>query len=131
MSKLVQELANPQSAGIYSLGCTVGELSEAVDSAGIALFDVDLHGIKGKQKLLDVVAQAAAFPSGFGANWDALADALCDLSWIKSEGYVLLLRNATDTLGLSANDGEILQDIFSDTAAYWRQRDKPFWIFFA
>jgi hypothetical protein len=131
MSKLEQELGNPQAAGIYSLGCALGKLYEAVDSAGFALFDVDLHGIKGKQKLLDAVARAAAFPSGFGANWDAFADALCDLSWQKSAGYVLLMRNASDTLGLSANDKEIVQDIFSDTVAYWQQRNKPFWIFFA
>jgi len=44
---------------------------------------------------------------------------------------VLLMRNASDTLGLSANDREIAQDIFSDTVIYWRQRKKPFWIFFA
>ena len=131
MSKLVQELGNPQAAGIYSLGCALDELYEAVDSAGFALFDVDLQGIKGKQKLLEVVARAAAFPPGFGVNWDAFADALCDFSWQKSAGYVLLIRNASDTLGLSVNDREIVQDIFSDTVAYWRQRSKPFWIFFA
>jgi hypothetical protein len=43
----------------------------------------------------------------------------------------LLLRNASDTLGLSANDREIALDIFADTAVYWRQRNKSFWIFFS
>jgi hypothetical protein len=77
------------------------------------------------------LAVAAKFPPEFGANWDALADALCDLSWHEAKGYVLLLRNASDTLGLSANDREIALDIFADTVVYWRQHNKPFWIFFS
>ena len=76
-------------------------------------------------------AVAANFPSEFGANWDALADALCDLSWQPASGYVLLLRNASDTLGLSANDREIAQDIFADTVVYWRQQKKSFWVLFS
>jgi len=131
MSKLAHQLHNPEAAGIYSLGCAIGELLEAVDSAGFALFDADLKGIKGKQNLLDVVARAAAFPSWFGANWDALADALCDLSWHKSAGYVLLMRNSNGTLGLSADEREIMRNIFADTVVYWRSHNKPFWIFFS
>jgi hypothetical protein len=131
MNTLAQQLDNPEAAGNYSLRCGVGELREAAGDAGFALFDADLQGVKGKQELLDVVARAAGFPPGFGANWDALADALCDLSWRQSAGYVLLMRNASNTLGLSDNDREIAQDIFSDTVVYWRQHNKPFWIFFS
>ncbi len=125
-----QQLSNQEVAGSYTLGCSVEILRSAVDAAGFALFDTDLKGVKGKQNLLNALASAASFPPEFGANWDALADALCDLSWREAGGYVLLLRNASDTLGLSANDREIAQDIFADTVVYWRQRNKPFWIFF-
>jgi hypothetical protein len=126
-----QQLSNQEEAGSYTLGCSVEALRSAVGEAGFALFDTDLKGIKGKRNLLSALAVAANFPPEFGANWDALADALCDLSWHEANGYVLLLRNASDTLGLSANDREIAQDIFADTVVYWRQRNKPFWIFFA
>ena len=131
MEALAQQLGNLESAGSYTLGCSVEELRNACDEAGYAMFDADLKGIKGKQNLLNALARAASFPPEFGANWDALADALCDLSWHKAPGYVLLLRNASDTLGLSANDREIAQDLFADTAVYWRQRKKPFWVFFS
>ena len=131
MSVLAQQLNNPEAAGSYSLQCSVEELRNATSAAGYALVDADLKGIKGKKNFLDVLAQAAGFPREFGANWDALADELCDLSWHDAAGYVLLLRNASDTLGLSANDREIAQDIFADTVVYWRQRKKPFWIFYA
>ena len=131
MPALAQQLSNQEAAGSYTLGCSVETLRGAVDAAGFALFDTDLKGVKGKQNLLNALASAANFPPEFGANWDALADALCDLSWREAGGYVLLLRNASDTLGLSANDREIAQDIFADTVVYWRQRNKPFWIFFS
>ena len=101
------------------------------DETKFSLFDVDLKGVKGKQNLLNALARAAGFPPGFGLNWDALADDLCDLAWCgEAAGYVLLLRNVSDTFGLSLNDREIVQDILADTVVYWRQRKKPFWILF-
>lgn len=130
MNSLAQQLGDIKSAGSYSLTCSVDELRAAANEANFAVFDADLKGIKGKQNLLNVLASAAGFPAGFGANWDALADDLCDLSWHDSAGYVLLLRNASDTLGLSANDREIAMDLLADTVVYWRQRNKAFWIFF-
>jgi len=130
MDTLAQKLGNPVEAGSYSLACEVDELLTAANEANFAVFDADLKGVKGKQNLLNTLAQSANFPNEFGTNWDALADAWCDLSWHDSAGYVLLLRNASDTLGLSANDREIVQDILADTVFYWRQRNKAFWIFF-
>jgi len=131
MNALAQQMNSLDDAGSYSLQCSVDELRAAANDAGFVMFDADLKGIKGKQNFLNILARAAGFPPEFGANWDALADALCDLSWHGASGYVLLLRNASGTLGLSANDREIAQDIFADTAVYWRQRKKPFWIFYA
>lgn len=131
MNSLKQQLNDTAAAGSYSLQCGVDELRTAAGAAGFALFDADLKGVKGKQNLLNALAAAAAFPPEFGVNWDALADALCDLSWCgKAAGYVLLLRNVSDTFGLSANDREIVQDILADTVVYWQQRKKPFWVFF-
>ncbi len=131
LSPMAQQLKDLTTAGSYSLQCSIEDLRKATEETGFALFDADLGGIKGKQNLLEVLARAVVFPSGFGANWDALADELCDLSWHGCGGYVLLLRNASDTLGLSVNDREIAQDILADTVVYWRQHNKPFWIFFA
>ncbi len=125
------QLINLAAAGCHKLDCRVEVLSELAEQAGFALFDADLKGIKGKKNLLNALARATRFPGEFGENWDALVDVLCDLSWEAAPGYVLLLRNVSPTLGLSSNDREIAQDIFDDTVVYWRQRSKPFWIFFA
>jgi len=131
MNAVAQQLSQLESAGSYTLQCSAEQLRSAISEAGYALFDADLKSIKGKHNFLNVLAKAAGFPPEFGANWDALADALCDLSWHDKAGYVLVLHNVSDTLGLSANDREIALDIFADTVVYWRQRKKPFWIFFA
>ena len=131
MNSLTQQLNDTAAAGSYSLQCGVDELRAAANDANFALFDADLKGVKGKQNLLNALAQAAAFPPEFGANLDALADALCDLSWHgEAAGYVLLLRNVSDTFGVAANDREMAQDILADTVVYWRQRNKAFWVFF-
>ncbi len=132
MNALAQQLNDVQAAGSYTLACGADELRTAASEAGFALFEADLKGVKGKQNLLNALARAASFPPEFGANWDALADDLCDLSWCGAvAGYVLLLRNVSDTFGLSANDREIAQDILADTVVYWRQRNKSFWVFFS
>jgi len=125
----VPQLNDLAAAGCHKLDCSV-EILKA-QAAGFGLFEADLKGIKGKKNLLVALAQATGYPDEFGANWDALVDVLCDLSWHAAPGYVLLLRNVSPTLGLSANDREIAQDIFDDTVVYWRQRNKPFWVFFA
>ena len=131
MSMLAKQLCDPEVAGSYSLGCSETELRDSVVEADLMLFNADLKGVKGKQNLLNALARSVGFSREFGMNWDALADDLCDLSWHGTAlGYVLLLRNASDTLGLSINDREIAQDIFAGTVVYWRQRKKPFWIFF-
>lgn len=125
------QLNNLAAAGCHKLDCSVEVLCDATVAAGFALFEADLKGVKGKKNLLNALAAATAFPAEFGANWDALVDVLCDLSWRSAPGYVLLLRNVSPTLGLSSNDREIAQDILDDTVVYWRQRNKPFWVFFA
>ncbi len=38
--------------------------------------------VTGKAALLDALADTLAFPGWVGRNWDALADALGDLSWL-------------------------------------------------
>ena len=127
----VPQLGNLAAAACHKLDCGVEALRVATSAAGYVLFEADMKGIKGKKNLLNALAQATEYQDAFGANWDALVDVLCDLSWCPAPGYVLVLRNVSVTLGLSANDREIAQDIFDDTVVYWRQRNKPFWIFFA
>lgn len=131
MDNLVQRLLDVNEAGVFRLNCSSVELHAAVAQAGIALFEADLAAVHGKGEFLAAVAQAIRAPDWFGTNWDALADALGDLSWHSSAAYVLLLYNGGDTLHLSVAEHEIVTGIFADTVSFWKSQNKPFWVFFS
>ncbi|MCE9549461.1 MAG: barstar family protein [Betaproteobacteria bacterium] len=130
MDNLSLRLKDVNEAGAYRLGCHLDELYAAVAEAGCVLFEVELAEIEGKEKFIDAIAQAVHVPDWFGGNWDALADTLSDLSWQPASGYVLLLRNDNNMLGMAAEDHNIAMEIFADTIAFWKSQNKPFWIFF-
>ncbi len=129
MDALCARLQDVNEAGAYRLNCPPDELRAAAAQAGFALFEADLAQVQGKGEFLAAVAQAIKAPEWFGNNWDALADALGDLSWQPAPGYVLLLHNGDETLGLSAADHGIVSEIFAATVSFWKSQGKPFRVF--
>ena len=129
MGTLCTRLKNVKEAGAYQLNCSVDELHEAAKEAGYILFECDLAGRHGKGEFLAAIAQAIKAPEWFGHNFDALADALGDLSWNDAPGYILLLRNGGETLGLQ-NDHLIVTEIFASAATFWKSQGKAFWVFY-
>ena len=130
MDDLARRLKNVNEAGTYRLNCSVDGLRAAAAQASYALFEAELAAVQSKGEFLAATAQAIHAPGWFGTNWDALADALGDLSWQPAPGYVLLLHNSGETLGLSAADHGIATEIFADTVSFWKSQGKPFWVFF-
>jgi len=130
MGTFCTRLQDVNEAGVYCLNCPLDELHAAVMQAGFVLFDADLASVHGKGELLADVALAISAPDWFGHNFDALADALGDLSWQPAPGYVLLLRNGDETLGLTTTDHDIATEIFADTVSFWKLQGKAFWVFF-
>lgn len=130
MDDLALRLQNIKEAGVYRLNCNVDGLRAAAAQAGFALFEADVAAVQSKGEFLAAIAQAIHAPEWFGHNWDALADALGDLSWHLAPGYVLLLLNGGETLGLSAADHAIATGIFADTVNFWKLQGKPLWVFF-
>jgi hypothetical protein len=130
MNALFARLQDVNEAGAFRLNCPPEELRAAVAQAGFALFEADLAAVHGKGELLAAVAQALKAPEWFGNNWDALADALGDLSWQPAPGYVLLLHNGGETLGLSEAEHKVATEIFGGTVSFWMSQGKPFWVFF-
>ena len=130
MSDLCERLRNVDEAGIYQLVCTQEELRANTAQAGFAVFEADLAAVQGKGAFLAALAQALKAPEWFGHNWDALADALGDLSWRPASGYVLLLCGDGETLGLSTEERVIATEIFAGTVDFWKSQGKPFWIFY-
>jgi len=124
MSDLCKRLQITSEAGVFSLNCPLQDLRESVQDCGFALFEANLAEAHGRGEALAELARAIKAPDWFGHNWDALADALGDLSWHPAAGYVLLLRGEEDGEGM-------LNEILEATVAFWKIQGKPFWVFFA
>jgi len=133
MTDLCQHLQNLDEAGAYCLSCPIEVLRVNVMLADFVLFEVDLAESHSKGEFLAAVAKIIQAPDWFGHNFDALFDAFTDLSWlsVSAPGYVLVLRHASDTLGLTALDYDTLMGVFQDAAEYWKTQGKSFWVFFA
>ncbi|MDD2929308.1 MAG: barstar family protein [Sideroxydans sp.] len=133
MSDLCERLQDLAEAGVYRLSCPVEVLRGNVALSELRSFELDLANVHSKGEFLAAVAHAIQAPDWFGHNFDALADALCDLSWLEQidSGYVLLLLNSGETLGMTGADHAIVTDIFNDAVNCWKTAGKPFWVFLA
>jgi hypothetical protein len=129
MSDLSLRLKDIKEVGVYIINCELSDVRAAANQVGFVVFDADLATVQSKSEFLAAVAQAIEAPEWFGKNWDALADALADLSWKPAPGYVLVLRNGLNTFNLLENDHEIAKEILDNTVSYWKTQHKPFWVF--
>jgi RNAse (barnase) inhibitor barstar len=93
---LLDTCADPASEPLIAAGETVRDpgLRPALREAGWFVATLDRAPIISKDTLLHAVYQAAMFPGSFGFNWDALHDALTDLTWLEPvQGIALIWRN--------------------------------------
>jgi hypothetical protein len=123
MEDLRYLLKDTNGAGVYRLNCSPEALHDSVRRSDFVLFEADIAAAHGKGEVLAELARAIEAPDWFGHNWDALADALGDLSWRPAPGYVLLLHGEYP-------GEETLADILQATVEFWRKQGKPFWVFF-
>lgn len=130
MGHLALRLQDVKEAGAYMVNCELDDARAAAMEAGFVLFDVDLTGTHSKSEFMAAIAKGIDAPEWFGKNWDALADALADLSWKNAPGYVLLLVNCHENFNLLANDHDVAKEILESTVDYWKSQGKPFWIFY-
>ncbi|MBS0431632.1 MAG: barstar family protein [Proteobacteria bacterium] len=108
------------------------ELDAAAHEQGLVVRRISLAGCSGKHDLLRRIAAALAFPQTFGANWDALADCLDDLSWLpQGIGYAWLFDHAEDLRAASENDFDTLRDILDEACKRWQDRDTSCFAFLA
>ncbi|HEU4951561.1 MAG TPA: barstar family protein [Holophagaceae bacterium] len=71
-------------------------------------------------------AAALQFPPAFGANWDALDEALADLSWLGGRGLWLLITDADQVLSKARDeDRAIFRSILEDVAQAWASIEPP------
>jgi len=134
MGKLTERLNDASRSGVYRT-TRVDALDEAVQGTRLDCSRISLEKIDGKEGLLKKIAAELAFPSWFGANWDALEDCLADLSWRtpqdkahgKTQGHLLVIDGFE---GVPNDDLGILIDVLASSAEFWSGRGTPFFAVF-
>ena len=104
-------------------------LVDAAERAGLRVARLSLAGVTDKATLLDLFAAAMAFPHGMGGNWDALADALGDLSWLDAGGHVLVLDGTADLEMAAPAVLDSALEILTEAAAEWAMLGVAFQVF--
>lgn len=124
-------LADPSQAGAYFVDLRDREaLVEAGAALHYAVVPIELRGCADAAPALREIADALRFPEWFGENLDALADCLNDLSWLPSQGYVLVLEHAGDWRERDPESFEGLLEILNEAAEFWAAKARiPFWSF--
>ncbi|HSD17843.1 MAG TPA: barstar family protein [Thermomonas sp.] len=126
------DLGDPLRAGVFFVTPEdIAILQALVIDAGLHACPVDLRGCTDKATLLARMAGALAMPDGRGRNWDALGDALRDLSWLPAPGYVLLVRDAHELRDADEAAFDTLVGLLDEASAEWATLGSPFWAFLA
>ncbi|MDD9376759.1 barstar family protein [Streptomyces sp. ZAF1911] len=94
---------------------------EAAEAAGWATVRLDLDGVRSKAELMRRCGAALEVPEYFGGNWDALADALRDLSWLPAApGRLLVVSSWRGYAQARAADWETLREVLEEAVDFWR-----------
>lgn len=102
-------------------------LQDLARAAGLALHRVEVSEAQNKPALLAALATELRFPAWVGDNWDALQDALCDLSWLPGSRGIVLVLDGTEVLrGTTPAELDVLIDVLRSTAAFWESVNRPF-----
>ncbi|HJR73630.1 MAG TPA: barstar family protein [Luteimonas sp.] len=125
-------LSDPQRAGVFLVATDdLTTLDALARDDGLRTWRIDLGECRNKATLLLRFSTTMEFPGSFGRNWDALSDALRDLSWSPAAGYALLLEGAADLRAVDSGIFDTLVDILAEASRAWAESDVPFWAFVA
>ena len=124
------DLGDPLLAGVFFVTIDdIATLDDAVHDAGLLARRIDLTECTDKASLLALMSNALTLPEGRGRNWDALADSLCDLSWLRAPGYALLVDGVEHLRDADEASFDTLLALLEDASAEWATQEVPFWAF--
>lgn len=126
------DFGDPEHGGIFFVTSEdLDPLGDAAGMQGLRVCRISLAGYSDREALFDRLTASLQLPADFGRNWDALADSVRDLSWLKAPGFILLFDHAEDMRAASEDDFDELLDIMEEAVDYWQDEASPFFVFFA
>ncbi|MFJ3174955.1 barstar family protein [Streptomyces roseus] len=98
-----------------------GPALAAAEEAGWTTLRVDLAGVRGKAELLRRWGAALSVPRWFGGNWDALGDALIDLSWLPpAPGRLVVVTCWQPYADAWPGEWQTLREVVEEALQWWR-----------
>lgn len=98
------------------------ELRRSLDAQGVRCFVLDLRGVSHKAMLLEAWVRSIGAPEWVGRNWDALDEAMRDLSWARAERYVVIVTGGGELASADPKSWRTALDILRTTIAEWQTR---------
>ncbi|MFE3631491.1 barstar family protein [Streptomyces goshikiensis] len=97
------------------------------EAAGWLTVRLDLAGVRSKAALMRRCGDALRVPGWFGGNWDALADALIDLSWLPAgteapdaPGRLVAVTGWREFARARAGEWETFTEVLESAVEFWR-----------
>ncbi|GAA5160748.1 barstar family protein [Viridibacterium curvum] len=126
-SQSLPDLGNPESSGLVSLTTDqLAELRKTTPAKGLCLLELPLRGVHDEPSLYAACSHSLQLPEWFGHNADALVDCLTDLSWLDTDGYVLILREQIPFAKAHPDLSALLHELLLDVCLYWRDEGRLF-----
>jgi hypothetical protein len=125
LTDLQEVFSGAAGPGLHRLDrvVTAEDLAEMAAGHGWIPIVVDLVGVADKTTLLDRIAEAGQFPGFTGRNWDALQDALGDLSWLgPTDGYLLVLAGWDAFAETDPGDATVAESVLTSAGTEWTSR---------
>jgi len=101
------------------------EVQLALEAGGIRCFLLDLRGVSDKAGLLEVWAASVGAPDRVGWNWDAIDEAIRDVSWARAERYVVIVTGGGAGASADPRAWDTALDILRTAVAEWDSRGIP------
>ncbi|MET9689011.1 barstar family protein, partial [Streptomyces sp. NPDC006514] len=97
---------------------------EAAEAAGRTTVRLDLSGVRDRSELMRRCGDALRLPEWVGGNWDALADALRDLSWLpvpRGGGWLVAVTSWQGYADARPGEWETLVEVLEEAVGFWRE----------
>ncbi len=103
----------------------IARARRAAEGAGLDFAHIDGARTASKRAFLSAAARALEFPPGLGRNWDALEDALRDLSWRPGRGTVIAWSPVDPLADADLESFLVALDVLRDAAAGGGEHGRP------
>lgn len=130
MSRKAETPADPPDQCVRPLrSADAARLHERSAAQGRRFIRIDLSAARDRKAVFREIGRALALPDWFGANLDALYDALADPE-PDAPGMVIVIDRWPTMPALDTGARKDLLDVFRDVAALREERGLPFQVFY-